>query len=123
MCCLPDVIGRTLSLIGGAYRWVCCWWIVMVRAAHGILFGMKNLNIYYTFCVHYVGLTMTQIRVETFSQSQIYLYLVKSCVRQSLFSMKNLNIYYTFLSSLYNPDDDPDKGRNTVAKAKYIYTW
>jgi hypothetical protein len=28
-----------------------------------------------------------------------------------------------FLSSLYKPDDDPDKGRNIVAKAKYIYTW
>jgi hypothetical protein len=28
-----------------------------------------------------------------------------------------------FLSSLYRPDDDPDKGRNIVAKAKYIYTW
>jgi hypothetical protein len=27
------------------------------------------------------------------------------------------------LSSLYMPDDDPDKGRNIVAKAKYIYTW
>jgi hypothetical protein len=27
------------------------------------------------------------------------------------------------LSSLYSPDDDPDKGRNIVAKAKYIYTW
>jgi hypothetical protein len=28
-----------------------------------------------------------------------------------------------FLSSLYRPDDDPDKDRNIVAKAKYIYTW
>jgi hypothetical protein len=27
-----------------------------------------------------------------------------------------------FLSSLYRPDDDPHKGRNNVAKAKYIYT-
>jgi hypothetical protein len=27
-----------------------------------------------------------------------------------------------FLRSLYRPDDDPDKGRNIVAKAKYIYT-
>jgi hypothetical protein len=27
------------------------------------------------------------------------------------------------LSSLYSPDDDPDKGRNIVAKANYIYTW
>jgi hypothetical protein len=24
---------------------------------------------------------------------------------------------------LYRPDDDPVKGRNIVAKAKYIYTW
>jgi hypothetical protein len=23
----------------------------------------------------------------------------------------------------YRPDDDPDKGRNIVAKAEYIYTW
>jgi hypothetical protein len=28
-----------------------------------------------------------------------------------------------FLSSLYRPDDDPDKGRNILAEAKYIYTW
>jgi hypothetical protein len=28
-----------------------------------------------------------------------------------------------FISSLYRPDDDPDKGRNIVTKAKYIYTW
>jgi hypothetical protein len=28
-----------------------------------------------------------------------------------------------FLSSLYRPDDDLDKGRNILAKAKYIYTW
>jgi hypothetical protein len=27
-----------------------------------------------------------------------------------------------FLSSLHRPDDNPDKGRNIVAKAKYIYT-
>jgi hypothetical protein len=27
------------------------------------------------------------------------------------------------LSSLYRPGDNPDKGRNIVAKAKYIYTW
>jgi hypothetical protein len=29
----------------------------------------------------------------------------------------------TCLGSLYRPGDDPDKGRNIVAKAKYIYTW
>jgi hypothetical protein len=28
-----------------------------------------------------------------------------------------------FLSSLYRPDDDPDKGRNIVAKAKYIHIY
>jgi hypothetical protein len=28
-----------------------------------------------------------------------------------------------FLSLLHRPDDDPDKGRNIVAKAKYICTW
>jgi hypothetical protein len=33
---------------------------------HGISFGMKNLNMYYTHEVHYIGLTMIQIRVETF---------------------------------------------------------
>jgi hypothetical protein len=52
MSCLPDVIRRTRSLIGGAYTWV----------------------------LH-------------------------------------------FLSSLYRPDNDPDKDQNIVVKAKYIYTW
>jgi hypothetical protein len=28
-----------------------------------------------------------------------------------------------FLSSLYRPDDDPDNGRNIVAKGKYNYSW
>jgi hypothetical protein len=28
-----------------------------------------------------------------------------------------------FLNSLYRPDDEPDKGRNIVVNAKYIYTW
>jgi hypothetical protein len=36
--------------------------------------------------------------------------------------MPNLNTYYTFYS-LYRPDDDPEKGRNIVANAKYIYSW
>jgi hypothetical protein len=28
----------------------------------------------------------------------------------------------TRVNTLYRPDDDPDKGRNIVDKAKYIYT-
>jgi hypothetical protein len=31
-----------------------------------------------------------------------------------------LHFLLHFLSSLYRPDDDPDKGQNIVAKAKYI---
>jgi hypothetical protein len=29
----------------------------------------------------------------------------------------------TLSSLLFRPDDDPDKGRNIVAIAKYVYTW
>jgi hypothetical protein len=39
-----------------------------------------------------------------------------------LFGMKKAKHVLYFLSSLYRPDNDPDKGRNIVAKAKYIYT-
>jgi hypothetical protein len=28
-----------------------------------------------------------------------------------------------FISLLYRTDDDPEKGRNIVAIAKYVYTW
>jgi hypothetical protein len=37
--------------------------------------------------------------------------------------MKNPKYVLHFLSLLYRPDDDPDKGWNIVAEAKYIYTW
>jgi hypothetical protein len=43
----------------------------------------------------------------------------RQCVK---FSTWMYNVLH-FLTSLYRPDDDPDKGRNIVAKAKYIYTW
>jgi hypothetical protein len=35
----------------------------------------------------------------------------------------NLESVVQLYGSLYRPDDDPDKGRNIVAKAKYIYTF
>jgi hypothetical protein len=44
------------------------------------------------------------------------------CGRDPIWHEKPKHVVH-FLSSLHRPDEDPDKGRNIVTKAKNIYTW